>query len=69
MRKSEVRLLLKQQASAWDGVAAELEEEYEKLVNIRSSSQRTLRLFVSLGARAKRLKIQLEMEVMRLEKT
>lgn len=67
MKKSEVKVILKQQASAWHGVAAEVAAEYEKLVNIKSISARTLRLFLSLEARARRLKAQLEREVEKLE--
>ena len=67
MKKSEVKVILKQQASAWGEVAAEVAAEYEKLVNIKSISQRTLRLLLSLRAKARRLKTQLEAEVEKLE--
>ena len=54
MTKKGCRIILKQQIAVYEGIAVEARMEYEALVNIKSISQRTLRLLLSLEARSLR---------------
>lgn len=68
MTRKECRLLLIQLQAQFQGIAADAREEHEKLVNLKSISQRSLRLLLSLEARGLRLAGELALEVQKLEK-
>lgn len=68
MTKKECRILLRQLAEQFAGIAAETKAEYDKVVNLKSIAQRTLTHMLSIEARSRRMQAAILKEVKKLEK-
>lgn len=68
MTRKECKFILMQSVRLWTELADAAGEEYQKLVGLKATSQRTLRFLKSMEARGVRMAAQHQAEVDKLER-